>query len=334
MENKYDNIFFESMTKNARDSAQIIVPIIMELFNPKSVVDLGTGTGSWLKEFKKQGVNNVVGYDGDYVNLNQLEINLDEFKNLDLNSDYTLKGKYDLAMSLEVAEHLDPNAAINLIGTLTKLSDIVMFSAALPYQGGTEHVNEMPISFWVSEFEKYSYDLYDIIRPQIWEDKRVLSCYRQNVVIFVKKNLQINTKKDIVSIKDIVHPEMLEYRLSRYDAFLNVLLNNREYHTLIQSLNYMIENVKDLHKEELYYLARAYKEINQYDLAIVKFNEYINYSNLKYLVSAYFHLGETYYLCGLLEESKKCFEKCEELTNLQHNKAKEFLNNLKNKGEN
>ncbi len=45
-----------------------IVPLLMEICNPKSVIDVGCGVGTFLSVFKKHGVNDVLGIDGSWTN--------------------------------------------------------------------------------------------------------------------------------------------------------------------------------------------------------------------------------------------------------------------------
>lgn len=327
MKNRYDDKFFEFMSIAARESANIIVPLVIKYIQPKSIIDIGTGTGTWLKVFKEHGVKKVLGYDGDYLNIDKLEISNEEFRQIDLESNYIIKGKFDLSVSLEVAEHLSPSSSRRLIKTLTELSDTVLFSAAPPLQGGTGHINERPLSYWVNEFSKYGYKLHDIIRPVIWNEKSVLSCYRQNIVIFSSKD-KIIEKEINKSIIDIMHPDILSYRLDRYDTFIMNIFERKNFTYLIELLNNMIDNVKDLYPTEIYFLARCYKEVGNYQLAIENFAKYLRYNEPKYKLSTYFHLGECYYFIKNFEKAKIYLEKCLELTNGNHKNAIRILDNI------
>lgn len=147
--------------------------------------------------------------------MEQLEISRNEFQKLDLNSKFSLdlKQKYDLAICLEVAEHLDKIWADNLIHQLTLASDVVLFSAAIPGQGGDNHVNEQWQSYWIHKFQNKGYVCLDIIRPQIWHHKKVMYCYKQNIFMFVNQMTLMNYpalsqayQKQSFFISDIVHP--------------------------------------------------------------------------------------------------------------------------------
>lgn len=95
---------------------------------------------------------------------------------------------FDLAQSLEVAEHLEEKYAENFIQLLTSLSDIILFSAAIPYQGGTDHLNEQPPTYWAKLFQKFDFMCFDILRDKIWENKKIAFWYRQNIMLYIQKN--------------------------------------------------------------------------------------------------------------------------------------------------
>lgn len=189
------------------ESAKEIVPILMELFKPKSVIDLGCGLGDWLYIFKKCGVEEILGVDGDWVNRSNSYINKNHFQEANLTEFFQLNRKFDLAMSLEVAEHLPESAADNFVKTLVSLSDKIVFSAAVPGQGGQNHINEQWHDYWISKFEEHGFYCHDIIRPLIWENKNVDWWYKQNCFLF----LPIKSKQ--LPFINIIHPNLLEDKM-------------------------------------------------------------------------------------------------------------------------
>ena len=215
----YDKKFFETVIKpTAENSVESVLNVLKNCYHGQihSAVDLGCGTGTWLKGIKDifGGDVRARGYDGDYVDREVLAILEDEFIPWDLQVKVTDEEKYDIAISLEVAEHLPEEAANTFVDSLTGLSDLILFSAALPNQGGTGHVNEQPLSYWVNLFDKRDYELFDVIRPYIWDDIDVNYWYKQNIVLFVKRSsaaisLIEDTGKRIV---DIVHPGLLQIK--------------------------------------------------------------------------------------------------------------------------
>lgn len=186
----YNDVFFNNRKSYSLKAARIIVPEIIKIFNPDSVVDIGCGDGVWLSIFKNNGVSEILGVDGDYLSLNDLCIDIKNFMSYDLNKPLILK-KFNLAVCLEVAEHLDYLSSDIIVETLTNLSDNIVFSAAIPGQGGTGHINEQPHSFWVDKFIDYGYKVSDHLRVKFMEDKRVPFWYRQNILVFTKQKYDI-----------------------------------------------------------------------------------------------------------------------------------------------
>lgn len=193
----YDDGFFEYLREKSRKSAQEIVPIVCNLVNPQSVVDVGCGTATWLAVFKEQGIKQVFGVDGDYVDRQKLEIESEKFYAFDLKQPLLLEQKFDLAVSLEVAEHLPLDTADTFIDSLTNLSSVVLFSAAIPEQGGVDHINEQWQDYWVDKFANKGYEVIDCIRPEIWQNDNVSYWYAQNILLFVEHSYlqQIKTSK-------------------------------------------------------------------------------------------------------------------------------------------
>lgn len=182
----YDKRFFGRITSGSYRSAEVVVPIVLDLLEPRSVVDVGCGTGAWLRAFHAHGVGEIQGIDGDYVDRAQLEIPEDRFLAADLSEGVRLDRRFDLAVSLEVAEHLPPESAGTLVESLVALAPAVLFSAAIPGQGGANHVNEQWADYWVGRFGEAGYACVDCIRPRIWNDTEVQVWYAQNIFLFVQ----------------------------------------------------------------------------------------------------------------------------------------------------
>lgn len=158
----------------------------MQWIAPSRVVDLGCGRGTWLKVFAEQGGQDICGVDGPWMDPDQLEIPRDCFVAHDLSAAAPpVEGPYDLAVSLEVAEHLPPPAATRFVDTLTALAPVVLFSAAIPGQGGVEHQNEQWPAYWADRFASKGYTAVDVLRPRIWMDDQVEWWYAQNAMLYV-----------------------------------------------------------------------------------------------------------------------------------------------------
>jgi SAM-dependent methyltransferase len=182
----YSRTFFRDVSGGARRSAQEIVPLILDLVHPGSVIDVGCASGTWLAIFRAHGVADILGVDGDYVERDRLEIPPGTFRSHDLTQPLTLDRRFDLVVSLEVAEHLPRRCAGQFVDSLTRLGPAVLFSAAIPYQGGTHHVNEQWQDYWAARFRERGYVAVDCLRPQIWTNERVEYWYAQNALLYVE----------------------------------------------------------------------------------------------------------------------------------------------------
>ncbi|MBE71272.1 MAG: hypothetical protein CMO07_11225 [Thalassospira sp.] len=188
--NVYDDDFFAYTSGISWKSAQKVVPVFRELLPfCKSVADFGCAEGVWLKCWLLNGVEDVVGVDGDYVNTEALHISKEAFFARNLDEAVDLGRRFDVACSLEVAEHLSPESSRQFVQSLTRHSDVVIFSAAPPGQGGEFHMNEREYDEWRSFFRDEGYEAYDCIRPKLKGFHDVSFWYRYNIVLYVKQTV-------------------------------------------------------------------------------------------------------------------------------------------------
>jgi SAM-dependent methyltransferase len=181
----YTNEFFRSKSEGSLHSAETIVPIVMKLVRPSSVVDVGCGHGFWLSVFAKHEVADLIGVDGDYIDRQALLVPPGRFVAHDLTTELRLGRTFDLVVSLEVAEHLAPDRASQFVDCLTRLGSAVLFSAAVPRQGGVNHVNEQWQDYWAALFLQRGYEVVDCIRWRVWADANVEPWYAQNTLLYV-----------------------------------------------------------------------------------------------------------------------------------------------------
>ena len=191
-------------------SPTVIIPIVMDLFHPASVVDVGCGIGNWMTAFQQFGVKEVFGLDGFHLDLSLFANEKENLRLVDLEKPFTLEKKYDLAISLEVAEHLSEVAAAGFIHSLCTLSDNILFSAAVPGQGGQNHKNEQWPSWWKKKFEENGFLFYDILRPVLWNNAAVKYWYRQNIFIASRHALPVAMPDPVI---DFIHPELVTTKL-------------------------------------------------------------------------------------------------------------------------
>jgi SAM-dependent methyltransferase len=217
----YGAEFFKSHHEGSSRSAAVVVPALIDLFQPSSVVDVGCGTGLWLSPFREHGITDVLGIDGPWVERAQREIPESLFREHDLSEPLKLDRTFDLALCLEVAEHLPPQSAQPLVESLTHLSPVVFFSAAIPCQGGEGHVNERWQSFWSELFAARGYSCPTDLRVRFWTNDAVEIWYRQNMACYVASDRldilhRLSSAKSVSSTEpmDMVHPG-LYLRLAR-----------------------------------------------------------------------------------------------------------------------
>jgi len=218
----YDTEFYDLQVPRSTRSARRIVPLVQNVYTFKSVVDLGCGSGAWLSIFRECGIDDVLGLDGDYVPPAARRIPPELFRPTDLSRPFFVDRTFDLAMSLEVAEHLPESAADRFVNTLATLAPVVLFSAAIPFQGGTHHVNEQWQSYWAEKFARHGFVPVDFLRDEIWDDESVEWWYTQNILLYVNSSA-IHNFAELERLRsrvpapalDRVHPRLY---LRRQDA--------------------------------------------------------------------------------------------------------------------
>lgn len=232
------------------NAASLILPLIINLIYPKSVIDIGCGIGTWLSVAQKLGVEEVLGIDGDYVDRRLLlkYIDLDQFLPHDLNKPLNLFRKYDLAICLEVVEHLPESSSNLIVESIIKHADVVLFSAAIPGQCGQNHLNEQWPKYWANLFREYDYVFLDIIRPLIWENPKIDFWYKQNIFLIVKSNNTLLNKYSSSNLSTI-HPEL----------FNNVSKDLKKYHSKSLELKKELFLIQSGNKPFFFYLKLVLK---------------------------------------------------------------------------
>ena len=186
----YGQKFYNNIDLGSQTSASVILLILKEYLEIRSAIDVGCGTGRWVQSVEsvfQAHPSRIVGVDGDYTRSWHAGLE-NNFIYTDLNKPISLDARFDLAMSLEVAEHLNESRASGFVADLCRLSSVILFSAAIPGQDGTGHVNEQWPDYWREKFRTNNYLMFDLVRPKIWLDERVEPWYSQNVFIFVHQD--------------------------------------------------------------------------------------------------------------------------------------------------
>lgn len=182
----YNNSFYNEQESGSYISAQRLLPLVFNVFKPLSVIDIGCGVGYWLRVCQNLGAREVLGVEGPHLTKELFRLNPMELQTADLKFPLNLSKRYDLAISMEVAEHLPENSADVFVQNLVKASDIILFSAAIVAQKGTYHINEQMPEYWAKKFLQHDYSPIDYLRPRIWNDNNIEYWYRQNSIIYLK----------------------------------------------------------------------------------------------------------------------------------------------------
>lgn len=181
------------------------LPIIFSKSKPSSILDVGCGTGTWLKAAVDFGISDICGVDGVRISSEKLHVASEKILHQDLTKSWSLSRRFDAVICLEVAEHLEMVFAVNLIDTLVKHGDQIYFSAACPDQPGQHHVNCQWPDYWQQLFNDRGYVCEDTLRWQIWDDSRIEPWYRQNLFL-ARKDFQSAGKEP--RIMAVIHPAM------------------------------------------------------------------------------------------------------------------------------
>jgi 2-polyprenyl-3-methyl-5-hydroxy-6-metoxy-1,4-benzoquinol methylase len=186
----YDKHFYDRAYHLEASSAEAVVKILMERFHPRSVIDIGCGTGLYLKMFAQQGVE-ALGYEASPAAIAGSVVG-ERIRFHDLCQPLHVGESFGLCLCIEVAEHLPLSAAGVLVESLCRLSETLVFTAATPGQGdaGIGHINEQPHAFWIRKFAEFGF----VLDRETTDDLRRLM-REQEVVWWIPKNLMIFKKK-------------------------------------------------------------------------------------------------------------------------------------------
>lgn len=202
----YNQAFYDAGRNGMQKSAHEIVPVLVDMLKPASVIDVGCGEGWWLQEFDNLGVKRLVG-----IEQNVEHIAAGELVKHDLERPIPLREmneQFDLCLCLETAEHLPPQRAHGFVRELCHLSDAIIFSAAIPRQGGNHHINEQWASYWAQMFNEFSFEGSDYLRWKFWDNKSIEVWYRQNIILFQRGG---TTWSHNQKVYDVVHPTLWGY---------------------------------------------------------------------------------------------------------------------------
>jgi SAM-dependent methyltransferase len=197
----YDRLFYEYQREGSLRSARGLLPIVVSTLGVKSVLDVGCGAGAWLAAYRDLGATDCVGVDGDYVERALLMIEKSWFSPRDITKRFDFGREFDLVQCLEVAEHVPRDACDTLIDNIVRHGRKVLFSAAVPGQGGEDHINERPYGFWRDMFASRGYRLFDFVRPRTDGNNAIEPWYRYNVLFFAHDSIVERLPPEVASTR-------------------------------------------------------------------------------------------------------------------------------------
>lgn len=157
---------------------------LSDKYRPASVVDYGCGIGSYLQIFKRFSSSKVLGIDG--IPASATVLNSDEYQQCDLGGIFEFSTTAELAICVEVMEHLTDDQALQLARTISENTrNIILFSAAEVGQPGHNHINCRDLSEWLSRWENLGWypDLYETLGVRALS---TLCWFRRNLVLLTR----------------------------------------------------------------------------------------------------------------------------------------------------
>ena len=225
----YDQEWHDEYGDATRRSAEAILPYLIGMNGEvRSILEVGCGHGHWLQVARSLGIEDITGIDGAWTNSSKLRFPAERFVAGDIGQKIELGRRFDLVISLEVGEHLGAAESGELVDNLVRHGDVILFGAAIPYQGGFRHINEQWPTYWRALFSNRGYLAFDVVRPVFWMNTSVLYYYRQNALLYVNEaeanrvlayqSIQRSVFEQLVPL-DLVHPEKFE-QMASYDAIV------------------------------------------------------------------------------------------------------------------
>lgn len=219
----YPTDFYADRRHHTAHAARRILGLLPTSLARNRIADIGCGTGTFLAAALGAGARYAFGMEGAWVSANMLDVKDIDFMPHDLEQDFT-GPEVDLVLSLEVAEHLSPARASSFVADLCAMAPAILFSAAIPGQGGVGHINEQWPSYWAALFGAHGRKPYDIIRPHLWTDEAIPAWYRQNTVLYLDEDsaARLSLTPDDPALLDRVHPAFWA-RANRELGYANAL---------------------------------------------------------------------------------------------------------------
>ena len=210
-------------SRAAVNTARTVLPVLLAEAGPiRSAVDIGCGYGEWLYVCKEQGLTDIIGADGAWVDRSKILISESEFTSVDCSQPFDLQRTFDLALCTELAEHVPDGSADSLVASLTRLAPLIVWSAAIPYQGGKDHINEQWPEYWAGKFARHGFVPLEEIRQLIWDRADLIWWYKQNLMLYVHadkldglERLKAACARHSPIPSRVVHPDLFLKKMTR-----------------------------------------------------------------------------------------------------------------------
>lgn len=201
----YDALFYRYQREGSLRSARVVLPLVVKACAINSVLDIGCGAGAWLSVAHSLGLQDIAGVDGNYVDRSLLLIDATKFTPCDISKPFDAGRSFDLVQCLEVAEHVPTESARTLVSNIVRHGRLVMFSAAVPGQGGENHINEQPYDYWRNLFALHGYRLFDFVRSRVAKNREVEPWYRYNLMLFAHDSVIHHLPEEVASTRVLDH---------------------------------------------------------------------------------------------------------------------------------
>jgi SAM-dependent methyltransferase len=189
----YHPHYHDEKRATTRRAAERILPIVLSIVDVASIIDVGCGPGSWLEVAREMGVPTLTGVEGEWAAewFDDDRVRSGGFDLVLANLEDELRppATFDLALCIEVIEHLSPARGESFVADLCRCAGHVLFGAAIPGQKGPNHLNTRWPSYWAECFAAHGYLPLDVVRARVWGDDDLLVHHRQNPLLFVREDL-------------------------------------------------------------------------------------------------------------------------------------------------
>jgi SAM-dependent methyltransferase len=186
----YSRAFFTQLDELQAASYDVMAATLVERLAPSSIVDVGCGSGALLAALKRHGVPTLLGLESSPEGLDLARRRGIDARFCDLGHPFTLNSDFDLALCLEVAEHLPESLSDAFVASLATGPNHLVFSAATPGQGGENHVNEQPHEYWIERLGQYGFAVDEDTTREVraaWTERGVATWYCRNVMFFARR---------------------------------------------------------------------------------------------------------------------------------------------------